>query len=98
MTGPPSAEATRPGATLSGDVVVREAVEAETHKIRRDGAVAFGRRSPRTASLMTTLDDLESIDVNVGPLTWLPRCVMYRRPTLWAEALVHQDSCHRLRT
>jgi hypothetical protein len=52
---------------------MREAVEAETHKIRQDRAVVFGHRSPRTASLTMTLDDLESIGVDVGPLTGLSK-------------------------
>jgi hypothetical protein len=68
MVGSPAAEATGPGVTLSGDAVVREAVEAETHQVWRYGAVAFGCRSLRTASLMMTLDNLESIDVNIGRL------------------------------
>jgi hypothetical protein len=67
MAGIPATQAAGRGATLSGDVVLREAVEAETHKLRQDGAVAFGCRTSRTAPATTTHDYLESISVDVGP-------------------------------
>jgi G:T-mismatch repair DNA endonuclease (very short patch repair protein) len=67
--GAPVAEAAGWRVTLSSDVIVREAVEAETRKLRWEGAVAFGCRFPRTASVATTLDSLETIGVDVGPST-----------------------------
>jgi hypothetical protein len=42
MADIPAAEAVGQGATLSGDVVVRETVEVETRKLWQDVAVAFG--------------------------------------------------------
>jgi len=66
MVGTPAAEAAGRGATLSGDVVVREAVEAETHERRQDGAVAFGGRSPKAARATMAFSDLEPIGVDVG--------------------------------
>jgi hypothetical protein len=95
MAGTPAAEVAGRGATLSGDVVVRKAVEAGTYKLRQDGAVAFGNRSPQTSPVTMTLDNLESIGVDVGPPMGQPGRVRHRRPTSRSEALVHRDSGHR---
>jgi hypothetical protein len=92
MAGIPVAQAAGRGATLSGDVVGREAVEAETHKLWRDGAMAFGCHTPRTASLTTTRDHLESISIDIGPSTGLPSHVRHGRPTPRAESLVHRNT------
>lgn len=98
MVGPPAAEAMGLGATLGDIMVVCKVVEAETHELRWDEAVSFGCHSPRTALLTMTHDYLETIGIDVGPLTGLPRDVRHRRPMSRAEALVHRDSCHRLCT
>jgi hypothetical protein len=98
MAGTLVAEAAGQRATLSDDVVVHEAVEAETHQLRRDGAVALGCCLPRVALEVTTLDSLETIGVDVGPLVGLPRRVRHGSPTAQAKVLVHQDPCRRLQT
>jgi hypothetical protein len=74
------------GATLSGDVVVRETVEAETRQLRRDRTVAFGCHIPRP--LTTTHDSLESMSVDVGPSMELPGRVRHQHRTPRAEAPV----------
>ena len=56
------------GVTLSGNVVGRETVAAETHQQRRDGTVAFGGRSPNAAPATMAFDDLESLGIDVGPM------------------------------
>jgi hypothetical protein len=98
MASTPATEAAGRGATLSGDVVVRETVEAETHKLRRDRAVAFGCHIPRVAPLTTTHDSLESMSVDVGPSMELPGRVRHQHRTPRAEAPAHRYSRRRLRT
>jgi hypothetical protein len=96
MVGTLAAEAAGRVATLSGDVVVREAVEAETDKLQQDGVVASGCHFPQVVTVMMTHDSLETIDVDDGPSMGLSGRVRHRRPTPRAEALVHWDSPRRL--
>jgi hypothetical protein len=91
MAGTPATEAARQRATLSGDVVVREAVEAATHKLRRDWTVTFGCRVPGLAYTATTLDSLEAISVDDGSTARLPRHITHRHPTPRSKVLVHWD-------
>jgi hypothetical protein len=87
MAGTPATEAARPVVTLSGDVVVGEAIEAATHKLRRDGTTAFGCRFRRPASKATTHDQLETIGVDVGSVTWPLSRVGNQRPPPRAKPL-----------
>jgi hypothetical protein len=72
VAGTPATKAARWGVTLSGNVVVREAVEAETHKLLRNRAVAFGCHHPWAALVTTAHDGQETLGVDVGPLMWMP--------------------------
>jgi hypothetical protein len=72
MAGTPAMKAARRGVTLSGDVVMHEEVEAETHKLLWNRMVAFGWRHPWAALVTMAHDGLETIGINVGPLMWMP--------------------------
>jgi hypothetical protein len=95
MAATPATEAARRRATLSSDVIAREAVEAATHELRGDRITALGCRYPRPASLATTHDSLKTIGVDVRSTTRLLSRIRHRRQLPRAKPLEHRDP-HRL--